>query len=225
MLLLAERCAALLFVLLLAGCATQRVTPPQSNTDIIRRYFDRWANHADVRIADELIATNVSLRHPHVTVTGLETYKQSMAAFHAAFPDLHFAVEDVVAQADKVLVRWLMTGTQRGEFQGHAASGKSIQVAGMSLFRLANGKIQEIWVSQDRLGMQQQLGWLAAVVPTNAAPSPAYYELRVYTVTSNKLDGVLERFRDTVDPVRRKHGITTLGYWSAPGTTDGGTFA
>ena len=56
-------------------------------------------------------------------------------------------------------------------------------------------------------------------------PRFGYYELRRYTVTSNKLDGVLERFRDTVDPVRRKHGITTLGYWSAPGTTNGGTFA
>lgn len=52
-----------------------------------------------------------------------------------------------------------------------------------------------------------------------------YYELRLYTVTSNKLDGVLERFRDTVEPVRRKHGIVTVGYWSAPGTTNGGTFA
>jgi hypothetical protein len=51
-----------------------------------------------------------------------------------------------------------------------------------------------------------------------------YFELRIYTVTSNKLHGVLERFRDTVEPVRRKHGITTVGYWSAPGTTNGGAF-
>ena len=51
-----------------------------------------------------------------------------------------------------------------------------------------------------------------------------YHEFRIYTVTSNKMDGVLERFHDTVEPVRRKHGITTIGYWSAPGTTNGGTF-
>ena len=69
---------------------------------------------------------------------------------------------------------------------------------------------------------------VAAVLdPAARAETPArsYYELRIYTVTSNKLDGVLERFRDTVEPVRRKHDIKTTGYWSAPGTTNGGTFA
>lgn len=55
--------------------------------------------------------------------------------------------------------------------------------------------------------------------------SPTFYELRIYTITPNKMDGVLERFRDTVEPLRRKHGIRTIGYWSAPGTTNGGTFA
>ncbi len=58
-----------------------------------------------------------------------------------------------------------------------------------------------------------------------AEPLPRYHELRLYTVTSNKMDGVLERFRETVGLVRQKHGIKTVGYWSAPGTTNGGTFA
>ena len=53
---------------------------------------------------------------------------------------------------------------------------------------------------------------------------PNYHELRIYTVASNKMDALIERFRDTVEPVRRRHGITTIGYWSAPGTTNGGTF-
>ncbi len=70
------------------------------------------------------------------------------------------------------------------------------------------------------------LALLLTVVSQAVEPAiPRYFELRLYTVTSNKMDGVLERFRDTVDPVRRKHGIETVGYWSAPGTTNGGTFA
>ena len=65
-------------------------------------------------------------------------------------------------------------------------------------------------------------GWALPPSLVNAA-APAHYELRIYSVTSNKLDGVLERFRDTVEPVRRKHGITTLGYWTAV-TTNGDKF-
>ena len=63
--------------------------------------------------------------------------------------------------------------------------------------------------------------WMCRAV----ADPRSYFELRLYTVTSNKMDGVLERFRETVEPVRHRHGIRTLGYWSAPGTTNGGTFA
>ena len=63
-----------------------------------------------------------------------------------------------------------------------------------------------------------------AVNATGGPAASAYHELRIYTVTSNKLDGVVERFRDTVEPVRRQHGITTIGYWTAPGTTNGGMF-
>ena len=58
-----------------------------------------------------------------------------------------------------------------------------------------------------------------------ADTSAGYYELRLYAVTTNKMEGVLERFRETVEPVRRRHGIKTIGYWIAPGTTNGGTFA
>ena len=66
---------------------------------------------------------------------------------------------------------------------------------------------------------------LSSAVRAAEPAVPHYFELRLYTVTSNKMDGVLERFRDTVEPVRRKHGIQTVAYWTAPGTTNGGTFA
>ncbi len=65
--------------------------------------------------------------------------------------------------------------------------------------------------------------WCLKLSLSVAAEAPAYYELRIYDVTANKLEGVLERFRDTVEPVRRKHGINTLGYWTAS-TTNGEKF-
>jgi hypothetical protein len=66
--------------------------------------------------------------------------------------------------------------------------------------------------------------WLASKGQAAESDSSGYLELRIYTVTSNKMDGVLQRFRDTVEPVRRKHGIRAVGYWTAPGMTNGGTF-
>lgn len=198
------------------GGATGHAATAQSKRDLILRYFDRWANHGDIKAADELIATDVVLRHPHVTVNGLATYKQSMAAFHAAFPDLRFVVEDTVAEGDKVLARWRMMGTQRGDFQNHPASDRSMAISGMSLFRLRAGKIQEIWVNMDRLGMMDQLGWL----PAPPSPAAGYFELRLYDVTRNKMAGVLERFRETVEPLRRRHGIQTVGYWTTSATNE-----
>jgi len=68
---------------------------------------------------------------------------------------------------------------------------------------------------------------LASCLVSLAAEDPAalrYYELRIYDVTTNQMDGVRERFRETVEPVRRKHGIKTEGYWTAPGNTNGGVF-
>jgi len=69
--------------------------------------------------------------------------------------------------------------------------------------------------------------WLASSLALPGAevtvPNP-YYELRIYDVTTNKMDGVLERFRETVDPIRKKHGIMTIGYWSALNVTNGGKF-
>ena len=67
--------------------------------------------------------------------------------------------------------------------------------------------------------------WQVIAVWAEEPAPPGYFELRLYTVTSNIMDAVLERFRETVEPLRQKHGIRTIGYWMAPGTTNGGTFA
>ena len=128
----------------LCGCATNKDYAVQRNKEIIRRYFDGWGNRGDPAVADELIAPNVTLRNPPAILHSLEDYKKGMAVFHRAFPDLHFTIEDLIAEGDKA---------------------KMITVSGISLFRLAGGKIQEITVSMDRLGQAQQLGWLPATAP------------------------------------------------------------
>lgn len=149
----------LTFSVLLCGCARTNDQLRQRNSAIIRRYFDQWANHGDTATADALIATNLVLRNPPAILHSLEEYKQSMAKFHAAFPNLHFVVEDVVAERDRVVVHWTLRATHLGEYRGRAPTGKGMNVTGMSLFRISDGRIREIWVNMDRWGMMEQLGW------------------------------------------------------------------
>ena len=62
-------------------------------------------------------------------------------------------------------MRWTLRATQSMEYQGHPPNGKTMTVTGISIFRLADGKIQEITVNMDRLGQMEQLGWLSATAP------------------------------------------------------------
>ena|SRR5437899_9334566 len=149
-----------LSTLLLFGCASHRQLALDRNKQIIHRYFEEWGNHGDTKAADELIATNLTLRNPPAVLHSLAEYKKGMAVFHTAFPDLHFTVEDMIAERDEVVARWSLRATHLADYQGRPPTGKAVTVTGMSLFRLADGKIQEITVSMDRLGQWQQLGWL-----------------------------------------------------------------
>ena len=154
-----------LCAVVLSSCASNKDYAVQRNKEIIRRYFDGWGNRGDPAVADELIAPNVTLRNPPAILHSLEDYKKGMAVFHRAFPDLHFTIEDLIAEGDKAVVHWTLRATQLGEYQDHPPTGKIITVSGISLFRIAAGKIQEITVSMDRLGQAQQLGWLPAPAP------------------------------------------------------------
>ena len=149
-----------ILALLLSGCATGPARVQQRNRELIGRYFEGWANRGDPRVAAALIATNVVLYNPPAVVRSLEDYQRGMAVFHRAFPDLHYTIDDEVAERDRVAVRWTLRATNLGEYQGRPASGQVVTVTGTSTFRIAGGKIQEIWVNMDRVGMMQQMGWL-----------------------------------------------------------------
>lgn len=92
----------------------------------------------------------------------LAGHQQFAAMFYAAFPDLRHAVEDTVATAEKVAVRFTLHGTQTGTFLNIPATGKSIAVSAMAVLHVAEGKVVELRGVFDHVGMLQQLGVLAA---------------------------------------------------------------
>ena len=83
-------------------------------------------------------------------------------AIRAAYPDFHYTVDEVIAEGDKVVLRVTASGTQRGEFSGMPATGKSATWSEMHIARMTNGQLVEHWAVQDQLGMLQHLGIIPA---------------------------------------------------------------
>jgi steroid delta-isomerase-like uncharacterized protein len=133
---------------------------PAENKLLARRYFEQILNDGNFSVADTLLASDFIFRNPPIVAQGVNEFKTVIDSVRRAFPDLHFTIHDEIAEGDKVVIRWTVTGTQRGDFLGHAASGKTIDVTGINIFRMEGGRIQEIWVNMDRLGEAEQLGWI-----------------------------------------------------------------
>ena len=91
-------------------------------------------------------------------VKSSEALKQYVSTYRNAFPDLHFTIDDLVAEGDKVVWRFTSKGTHQGNFMGLPPTGKTSIVTGMVLFRLENSRIVEAYVNFDTLGLLQQLG-------------------------------------------------------------------
>jgi len=123
-------------------------------------------NKGNVNVADEVMAADYIeyAPVPPGLPPGVAGFKLFIPAFRAAFPDFQFTVDDVIAEGDKVVVRLTAQGTQKGEFAGLPASGKQATWSEIHICDMANGKLVEHWVVQDRLGMMQQLGFIP--VPT-----------------------------------------------------------
>lgn len=128
------------------------------NKQIARDFFQRiWCDHEEAAI-DEFIAENAAGNDPRFGV-GRESFRRQWKKWLIGFPDLHFAVEELVAEGNTVVTRWTLTGTHTGEFLGHAPTGKRVNVGGMSLDHLDdNGLLIAGFDGWDALGFRQQLG-------------------------------------------------------------------
>jgi steroid delta-isomerase-like uncharacterized protein len=133
-----------------------------NNQTLTRRYFEDIWNRKDVAAVDELVAAEVVGHVGAVTLRGRDTLKQRVTMMYGIYTQPQFTIEEQIAEGDKVLVRWRFRGTHSGEFMGVAPTGKTINVTGMSLFRIAAGRIAELWLNADDLGELQQLGVLPA---------------------------------------------------------------
>jgi steroid delta-isomerase-like uncharacterized protein len=91
---------------------------------------------------------------------GIEGVRDVLRGMRTAFPNLHFSVEEQIAEVDKVLTRFEWTGTHQNEFLGVPATGRSVKVWGMVLDRLVDGRIKDTRIIMDIFGLMMQLGAL-----------------------------------------------------------------
>ena len=131
----------------------------EQNKAIARRWGEEVWGKGSLDAIDELLAADIIFNYPPPGVApNREAYKQTVTMFQVALPDIQYTVEDMVAEGDRVAVRWTGRGTHKGEFMGIPPTGKPVTITGISILRIAGGKIVEEWTEDDILGVLQQLG-------------------------------------------------------------------
>lgn len=133
----------------------------EDNKAVVRRHYEEGWNQRNLSSVDETHSPNHIHYDPSnpAPISGAEGIKKRLAEVIQAFPDIHFNIEDMVAEGDKVAVYWTLSGTQKGEFAGIPPTGKRIEgIQGMIIHRLSNGMIVEDKTVRDTMSMMQQLG-------------------------------------------------------------------
>lgn len=128
------------------------------NKDLSRR-FTALFNNDDLTRIEEVLSPGFVLHGGSAgEIVGLEQMRAFIGAYRTAFPDARSTVEDQIAEGDKVVTRWFARGTHAGGFYGLMPTGKPFAISGITIERVAGGKLAEVWVNRDDLGLLRQLG-------------------------------------------------------------------
>ena len=131
----------------------------ENNKDVIRRLIKDVYNDSNLDVVDELVAADIFdhgavAEHRH----GIAGFKHVMEWVRTFSADVHYDIEDIIAEGEKVAVRMTQSGTHTGSVRGNPATGKRFSVDYVHWFRLADGKVAEMWAVRDDLSRLEQLG-------------------------------------------------------------------
>ncbi|NIS82577.1 MAG: ester cyclase, partial [Anaerolineales bacterium] len=131
----------------------------EQNKALERRWFEEVWNQGNVASYEELASPDLVVHNSPPGITGdFEGVKQAISIHRTGYPDLHFEIEDQLAEGDKVVTRSTLTGTHRGEWVGIPPTGKRVSIEAITIQRWRGGKMVEAWLAMDMLGWMQQLG-------------------------------------------------------------------
>jgi len=129
----------------------------KKNKDFLAAFTADYWNKHNIAAFDNYFTSDFLYHSAEGEMNG-EQYKGLCRAYIDAFPDLQITTDDLIAEDDKVTKVWTAHCTHKGDFMGIPPTGKSIVVKGIEVFRIADGKVAELWACMDNLGMLQQLG-------------------------------------------------------------------
>jgi steroid delta-isomerase-like uncharacterized protein len=133
----------------------------EKNKAIARRYVEEFWNGSRPDLLETLVTPD-GVVHTGMVDHDVEGWKQGTEMLRSAFPDFHVTLEDEMADGDKVIHRWILSGTHEGEFSGVPATGKKVSWPTIAIFRLSGDKIAEMWTQGDSLSLMQQMGAIPA---------------------------------------------------------------
>src|SRR4051794_18951770 len=142
----------------------------EANKSLARKYHDEIFEQGNYDVADAILTPDFTWYAPPqtVSVVGPEAVKQAARDVRAYFGDnLTLSADDVIAEGDRVVIRWTLTGTVQTDH-----GGVPVVYTGIDIFRVADGKLAELWQNTDDYGLAQQLGEIPAATPEAATPTP-----------------------------------------------------
>jgi len=125
-----------------------------ANKELLRRFYKEVYVDWDMSLVDAVVSPRFTSHDwPDSGPTGPRAFRQYYAAIRAAVPDARYEVDDLIAEGDRVVVRWRLLGTHEGSFQGIAPTGRAIELKGIAIYRVDGGKLMERWVVSDLHGL------------------------------------------------------------------------
>ena len=159
-----ENYSHIVIKIVVAACKLNMASSPEQNKQLIRQVFESY-NQQDMRKAEELFSTKHIFHFPGAPPMDWNSHKQFIIGLAKAFPDLHFKIEDILAEGDKVAYRLTVSGTHKGEFQGIPPTDKKVSFSSTGISNIMDGKVAEDWVDADVMGLMQQIGAIPRSAP------------------------------------------------------------
>jgi len=133
------------------------------NKLIVRRFFEELFNDYNLAAADEIVSKNYINHNAAPTEEpGRQGLKNFVMYSHSGLKDIHFTIDDMIAEGDQVATRWTCTAIHHGEFAGVPATGRRVTISALNIHRVVDSQIAEGWLQWDIMGYLQQVGAMPA---------------------------------------------------------------